>query len=802
MDPSAAAAADDDDEDDYHATTGGMEPRGEEDNGASTRGVTGRLLAWRGEEEDDDDAEDSGGGSGAGANADEDDAASSVSLDTISNDSILIPPEPTGANLASLLRARKLILVVDLDHTLINSTRFAHLSDDEKANGFTERTGDDRSRGLFRMGLFRMITKLRPFVHEFLREASAMFEMHVYTLGNRNYATAVAKLLDPDGAYFGERIISSGESSQPDRKSLGDVFGWAPEMERAAVVILDDTAEVWKGYRDNLIEMERYLYFASSRGKFGIAARSLAERNRDESEREGALAVALRVLRRVHGEFFSGSVCSGSFADVREVIRQARREVLRGCTVAFTGVIPSGDGGRASDHPVWRRAEQLGATCADDVGEGVTHVVAGKPVTRKALWAQTHGKFLVDTEWINAAHFRWSKPEERMYPVEDDASAGAAPNPGGIAGEKEGDLDAEDSGGGSGADDAAAAVSHGATSTDSIVLPPEPTSGHLASLLRARKLILVVDLDHTLVNSTADYDISGTEYVNGLAELVTDDPGRGLFILDHASWFSAFITKLRPFVHGFLREASAMFEMHVYTLGDRDYAAAVAKLLDPDGVYFGERIISRDESPQPDRKSLDVVFGSAPASAAERAAVVILDDTAEVWEGNSDNLIEMERYHYFASSCRDFGSPWECTHSLSERGVDESERDGALAAALRVLRRVHAGFFAGGGGSFVADVREVIRRTRREVLRGCTVAFTRAIASDDHHSVWRRAEQLGATCADDVGPAVTHVVATNPTTFKAVWAQVFGKFLVNPEWINAAHFRWSKPKEEHFPVRW
>ncbi|BAS81363.1 Os02g0796100 [Oryza sativa Japonica Group] len=149
--------------------------------------------------------------------------------------------------------------------------------------------------------------------------------------------------------------------------------------------------------------------------------------------------------------------------------------------------------------------------------------------------------------------------------VEDDASAGAAPNPGGIAGGKEGDLDAEDSGGGSGADDAAAAVSHGATSTDSIVLPPEPTSGHLASLLRARKLILVVDLDHTLVNSTADYDISGTEYVNGLAELVTDDPGRGLFILDHASWFSAFITKLRPFVHGFLREASAMFEMHVCT---------------------------------------------------------------------------------------------------------------------------------------------------------------------------------------------------------------------------------------------
>uniref|UniRef100_A0A0E0CSJ8 RNA polymerase II C-terminal domain phosphatase-like n=1 Tax=Oryza meridionalis TaxID=40149 RepID=A0A0E0CSJ8_9ORYZ len=343
---------------------------------------------------------------------------------------------------------------------------------------------------------------------------------------------------------------------------------------------------------------------------------------------------------------------------------------------------------------------------------------------------------------------------------------------------EEDDDDAEeDSGGGSGADadadadedDAASAASLDTISNDSILLPPEPTSANLASLLRARKLILVVDLDHTLGNSTADYDLSFMEYANGLAELITDDPGRGLFILDHANWSSAFITKLRPFVHGFLREASAMFEMHVYTLGDRDYAAAVARLLDPDGVYFGERIVSRDESPQPDRKSLDVVLGSASASAsasaAERAAVVILDDTAQVWEGNSDNLIEMERYHYFASSCRDFGSPWECTYSLSERGVDESERDGALAAALRVLRRVHAGFFAGGGGSFVADVREVIRRTRREVLRGCTVAFTRAIASGDHHPMWRRAEQLGATCADDVGPEVTHVVATKPTTF-------------------------------------
>uniref|UniRef100_A0A0E0K6A7 RNA polymerase II C-terminal domain phosphatase-like n=1 Tax=Oryza punctata TaxID=4537 RepID=A0A0E0K6A7_ORYPU len=691
MDPFAAATATDDEEED-HATTGGMEPRQEEYNGASTRGVAGRLLDWRGKKR------------------------KTTTTTPPPNDSILLPPEPTSAHLASLLRARKLILILDLDHRFINSTRFVDLSDDEKANGFTKLTGDDHLRGPACSGWSP--TGGSPSSGQ----ASAMFEMHVYTPGDRDYAMAVVKLLDPDGVYFGDRIISSDESSRPDRKSLDDVFGSQGQPDRDGEVP-----------RLRLEPQE-----VRDRGEIPDRAEPGRERAGRRARRGTARPAAspwgflLRLDR-------------GSFAyDVREVIRQTRREVLRGCTAAFTGVIPSD--GRASDHLVWRRAEQLGATCFDD---------------------------------------------------EDDAGTGAAPNPG-FAGEKEGD-DAEDSGGGSGADDddaAAAAVSPGAISTDSILLPPEPTSDHLASLLRARKLILVVDLDHTLVNSTAYYDLSGMEYANGLAELITDDPRRGLFILDcdHANWFSALITKLRPFVHDFLREASAMFEMHVYTLGVRDYATAVAKLLDPDGVYFGDRIISSEESPQPDRKSLDVVFGSA----TERdAVVVILDDTARVWEGHSDNLIEIERYHYFASSCRDFGSAWECTYSLSEREVDESERDGALAAALRVLRRVHAGYFV--GGSFEDDVREVIRKTRREVLRGCTVAFTRAIAGD--HTVWRRAEQLGATCADDVGPAVTHVVATNPTTFRAVWAQVYGKFLVNPEWINTAHFRWSKPKEEHFPVR-
>ncbi|GJM87129.1 hypothetical protein PR202_ga03053 [Eleusine coracana subsp. coracana] len=316
-----------------------------------------------------------------------------------------------------------------------------------------------------------------------------------------------------------------------------------------------------------------------------------------------------------------------------------------------------------------------------------------------------------------------------------------------------------------------------------------PRASHLGTLPRARKLTLVLDLDHTLLNSTELNDLSPIEQGHGLTRRARDDPGKGLFRLDLDP--NRMLTKLRPFVRGFLEQASAMFEMYVYTLGDQDYAAAAAKLLDPDGAYFGGRIVSSDESTRPDRKSLDVIPGADPVS------VVILDDSDYVWPDHQDNLILMDRYLYFASACRNLG--YGSTLSLAELRRDEREHDGSLAVVLEVLKRIHHGFFVDDGRR--SDVREVIRAVRREVLRGCTVAFSRVIPlevrAQDHH-MWKLAEQLGAVCAADVDATVTHVVAQDPSTEKARWARGNNKFLVNPNWIKAAGFRWCRPNEQEY----
>ncbi|RLN08871.1 RNA polymerase II C-terminal domain phosphatase-like 4 [Panicum miliaceum] len=315
---------------------------------------------------------------------------------------------PRASDLETLLRARKLNLILDLDHTLLNSTEIRELSPTEQSNGFTRHTRDDARTGLFRLDVC-LLTKLRPFVRGFLEQASAMFEMYVYTLGGQEYARAVVKQLDPDGVYFGARIVSSEESTRRDMKNL-DVF---PGAEAVAVVILDDSDHVWPDHQENLILMNRYLYFASSCRQFGYDVNSLAELRRDEREHDGSLAAMLEVLKRVHQGFFD-SVLDGSCSDVREVMKAVRREVLRGCTAAFSRVIPLED--FAGDHPMWKLTERLGAVCAANADATVTHVVAKDPGTEKARWARDN-KFLVNPSWIMAASFRWCRPNEQEFPV-------------------------------------------------------------------------------------------------------------------------------------------------------------------------------------------------------------------------------------------------------------------------------------------------------------------------------------------------------------------------------------------------
>ncbi|KAL3435766.1 hypothetical protein BDV09DRAFT_65619 [Aspergillus tetrazonus] len=161
-------------------------------------------------------------------------------------------------------------------------------------------------------------------------------------------------------------------------------------------------------------------------------------------------------------------------------------------------------------------------------------------------------------------------------------------------------------------------------------------------LLANRKLSLVVDLDQTIIHAAVDPTIgewmADKDNPNHAAvsdvrafQLVDDGPGM------RGCWY---YVKLRPGLEEFLENVAEMYELHIYTMGTRSYAQAIANIIDPDRKLFGDRILSRDESGSLSVKNLHRIFP------VDTKMVVIIDDRGDVWRW-SPNLIKVIPYDFF-----------------------------------------------------------------------------------------------------------------------------------------------------------
>ncbi|CAA2964689.1 RNA polymerase II C-terminal domain phosphatase-like 3 [Olea europaea subsp. europaea] len=315
--------------------------------------------------------------------------------------------------------ARKLCLVLDLDHTLLNSAKFVEVDPphDEILRKKEEQDREKPHRHLFRFPHMGMWTKLRPGIWNFLEKASKLYELHLYTMGNKFYATEMAKLLDPKGELFAGRVISRGDDGDsfdsedrvPKSKDLEGVLG----ME-SAVVIIDDSVRVWPHNKLNLIAVERYIYFPCSRRQFGLPGPSLLEIDHDERPEDGTLASSLAVIERIHEAFFAHQ--SLDEADVRNILASEQNKILAGCRIVFSRVFPVGET-NPHMHPLWQTAEQFGAVCTNQIDEQVTHVVANSLGTDKVNWALSTGRFVVHPGWVEASALLYRRANEQDFAI-------------------------------------------------------------------------------------------------------------------------------------------------------------------------------------------------------------------------------------------------------------------------------------------------------------------------------------------------------------------------------------------------
>ena len=146
----------------------------------------------------------------------------------------------------SLLAQRKLILLMDLDHTLLHCTcrKIKRTPGSERERFYSLASQENR--------MFSV--RLRPHVEDFLREMAPLFMMVVCTAATRVYAMDAIKVLD----LYEDKIENQFyclEDYDSDNKTnaLVKLFG---RKSSPLTIIIDDLADQWPGI-PNLIHVKK-----------------------------------------------------------------------------------------------------------------------------------------------------------------------------------------------------------------------------------------------------------------------------------------------------------------------------------------------------------------------------------------------------------------------------------------------------------------------------------------------------------------------------------------------------------------
>lgn len=159
-------------------------------------------------------------------------------------------------------------------------------------------------------------------------------------------------------------------------------------------------------------------------------------------------------------------------------------------------------------------------------------------------------------------------------------------------------------------------------------------------LIQTSKLSLIVDLDQCVIQTTVDPTVGewlrdGSNPNNAVLQDV-----QHFRIAEEGPHAPVYYVKPRPNLNQFLTALSKRYEMHIYTMGTKPYARKIASVIDPDGKFFGSRILSRDENGSNTQKSVQRLFP------VETNMVVIIDDRGDVWQW-CPNLIKVNAFEFF-----------------------------------------------------------------------------------------------------------------------------------------------------------
>jgi len=316
--------------------------------------------------------------------------------------------------------ADKLVLVIDLDETLVYALRKDRapppvLSAAEETPGLAY---CDCSTVVLGDESFDVL--LRPGAVEFLHRMAKHYEIFLYTMGTHEYVAQILPVLDPDGDVF----------------PAGHVCVWTPEHDRTTkelgrvgaderqVVILDDALYAWREHVANLVLITRFV----------------------GDRRDSALHVLPQYLRQIHTTYFHART-PAKHRDVRHILAELCKPLMARCELSFTGYKHQSDPAMREES-ICQIASRFGATLAFALRPSTTHLVIrdGGSVGRATDWAaspkvrlalrESAGRaegeepiYIVSEQWLHASICSlWPVDEEDYIIVHADGSANNAPH--------------------------------------------------------------------------------------------------------------------------------------------------------------------------------------------------------------------------------------------------------------------------------------------------------------------------------------------------------------------------------------
>jgi RNA polymerase II subunit A-like phosphatase len=337
---------------------------------------------------------------------------------------------------------KKLVLVLDIDHTLLHATNDASMlsiyekiiQQGIKLDSIHKITSIDPKTNI----RFSHLIKFRPNLINFLNHMHQIFELHIFTHGNRTYANSIKLLLDPEEKLFGNRVISRTEMADSQKKDLDHIF---PSDDRA-IIILDDNIGVWHKHKSNVYHIVAYEFW---RHCFGIqsevnnAAGTKRSAQTEKFEKEQAmilkqqseqysmskmvylekresdnqLFIMENLLQFVHDKFFE-KYNQKQNVHVKDLMVESMSSILAGCKLLFSGIL---DKKKAPEqNSLWRRAQRMGAQCTTEMQSDITHVIAGDNVTEKVRQArQMPGVFIVHLSWLEESYRHFDRLNEADF---------------------------------------------------------------------------------------------------------------------------------------------------------------------------------------------------------------------------------------------------------------------------------------------------------------------------------------------------------------------------------------------------